>query len=45
MGDIRKESENNSFTRRIEAVFYVVNMHFSETDSAKGKRCGIRQNS
>ena len=34
MGDGRNETENNSFTKRIEAATYVVNVHFSETDSA-----------
>lgn len=31
MGDGR---ENNSFTKRVGTTTYVVNVHFSETDSA-----------
>lgn len=34
MGDNRKETENNGFTKRIGATTYVVDVHFSETDSA-----------
>lgn len=34
MGDNRKETENNDFTKRIGATTYVVNVHFSKTDSA-----------
>ncbi|MCI9083471.1 MAG: hypothetical protein HFI70_14550 [Lachnospiraceae bacterium] len=34
MGDGRKERENNGFTKRVGATTYVVNVHFSETDSA-----------
>lgn len=34
MGDGRNETENNSFTKRVGAATYVVNVHFSETDSA-----------
>lgn len=33
MGDSRKVTENNSFTKRIGATIYVVNVHFAETDS------------
>lgn len=33
MGDSRKATENNSFTKRIGATTYVVNVHFTETDS------------
>ncbi len=34
MGDGRNERENKSFTKRVGATTYVVNVHFSETDSA-----------
>ena len=34
MGDSREETKNSSFTKRIGAATYVVNVHFSETDSA-----------
>lgn len=34
MGDGRNETENNGFTKRIGTATYVVNVHFSETDSA-----------
>lgn len=34
MGDNREGTENNGFTKRIGATTYVVNVHFSETDSA-----------
>lgn len=34
MGDNREETENNGFTKRIGATTYVVNVHFSETDSS-----------
>ena len=34
MGDSRKATENNSFTKRIGTTTYVVNVHFAETDSA-----------
>lgn len=30
----KAEIENNSFTKRIGATTYVVNVHFAETDSA-----------
>ena len=33
MGDSREATENNSFTKQIGATTYVVNVHFSETDS------------
>lgn len=33
MGDSKGASENNSFTKRIRATTYVVNIHFAETDS------------
>jgi hypothetical protein len=38
MGDSREATENNSFTKRIGATTYVVNVHFAETDS-KRKKC------
>lgn len=34
MGDSREETKNSSFTKRIGAATYVVNVHFSETGSA-----------
>ena len=34
MGDSREETKNSSFTKRIGTATYVVNVHFSETDSA-----------
>lgn len=34
MGNGRKDRENNGFTKRIGAATYVVNVHFSEIDSA-----------
>ena len=34
MGDSREETKNSSFTKRIGTTTYVVNVHFSETDSA-----------
>ncbi len=34
MGDSKKETKNNRFTKRIGATTYVVNVHFAETDSA-----------
>lgn len=34
MGDNREKIDNGSFTKRIGATTYVVNVHFSETDSA-----------
>lgn len=34
MGDSKADSKNNSFTKRIGATTYVVNVHFSETASA-----------
>ena len=34
MGDSKGTTENNSFTKRIGATTYVVNVHFAETDSA-----------
>ena len=34
MGDSREETNNSSFTKRIGTTTYVVNVHFSETDSA-----------
>ena len=33
MGDSREATENSSFTKRIGATTYVVNVHFAETDS------------
>ena len=33
MGDSKGATENNSFTKRIGATTYVVNVHFAETDS------------
>lgn len=30
----KAETKNNSFTKRIGATTYVVNVHFAETDSA-----------
>lgn len=33
MGDSRKATENNSFTKRIGTTTYVVNVHFAKTDS------------
>lgn len=33
MGDSRKATENNSFTKRIGTTTYVVNVHFAETGS------------
>ncbi len=33
MGDSSKAIKNNSFTKRIGATTYVVNVHFAETDS------------
>ena len=33
IGDSKGASENNSFTKRIGATTYVVNVHFAETDS------------
>lgn len=33
MGDSRKATKNNSFTKRIRTTTYVVNVHFAETDS------------
>lgn len=33
MGDSKEETKNNSFTKRIGATTYVVNVHFAETDS------------
>lgn len=32
MGDSKGATENNSFTKRIGATTYVVNVHFAETD-------------
>lgn len=34
MGDSKKETKNNRFTKRIGATTYVVNVHFAESDSA-----------
>lgn len=34
MGDNREETKNSSFTKCIGTTTYVVNVHFSETDSA-----------
>ena len=34
MGDSRKVTENNGFTKRIGTTTYVVNVHFAEMDSA-----------
>ena len=34
MEDSREETKNSSFTKRIGTTTYVVNVHFSETDSA-----------
>lgn len=34
MGNSKEETKNSSFTKRIGAATYVVNVHFSETDSA-----------
>ena len=34
MRNYKLEIENNSFTKRIGATTYVVNVHFAETDSA-----------
>ena len=33
MGNGKVETKNNSFTKRIGATTYVVNVHFAETDS------------
>lgn len=33
MGNSKAETKNNSFTKRIGATTYVVNVHFAETDS------------
>lgn len=33
MGDSKADTKNNSFTKRIGATIYVVNVHFAETDS------------
>lgn len=33
MGDSKKEIKKDSFTKRIGATIYVVNVHFAETDS------------
>ena len=33
MGDSKGETENSSFTKRIGATTYVVNVYFAETDS------------
>lgn len=33
MGDSKEAIENNSFTKRIGATTYVVNVHFTETNS------------
>lgn len=33
MWDSKEATENNSFTKRIGATTYVVNVHFAETDS------------
>ena len=33
MGDSSEATKNNSFTKRIGATTYVVNIHFAETDS------------
>ncbi len=33
MGDSREATENSSFTKRIGATIYVVNVHFTEMDS------------
>lgn len=33
MEDWKEETKNNSFTKRIGATTYVVNVHFAETDS------------
>lgn len=33
MGDSKGATENNSFTKRIGATTYVVNVHFTEMDS------------
>lgn len=33
MGDNSEATENGSFTKRIGATTYVVNVHFAETDS------------
>ena len=34
MGNGKAEIKNDSFTKRIGATTYVVNVHFAETDSA-----------
>ncbi len=34
MGGSREETKNSSFTKRIGTTTYVMNVHFSETDSA-----------
>lgn len=33
MGNSKAETKNNSFTKRIGATTYVVNVHFTEMDS------------
>ena len=34
MGDSKKATKNNGFTKRIGTTTYVANVHFAETDSA-----------